>query len=133
LRLFGRFSCGLSIEGRKESLQIEPGNPSNKETLKENVPKSGLRRRCAEKGNPRRGASLNTEKGKLPEFEKYTMRSGMDGVQHTLQALSQGFREMIRSKKWAQKAHARRERRRAARQKEVGHPAPDRRLDPSGN
>jgi thiamine pyrophosphate-dependent acetolactate synthase large subunit-like protein len=41
------------------------------------------------------------------------------GMQHTLQALTKSIKQMIREKKWAQKAHNRRERRRAARQKEV--------------
>jgi hypothetical protein len=44
-----------------------------------------------------------------------------DDLQHTLQTMTQGLREMIWSKKSAQKAHARRERRGAARQKEVGN------------
>jgi hypothetical protein len=43
------------------------------------------------------------------------------GLQHTLHSLTQGIKELIRNKKWAQKAHAGRERRRAARQKEVGY------------
>jgi hypothetical protein len=53
--------------------------------------------------------------------------------------MTQGFREMIRSKKSAQKAHARRERRRATRQKEVGNqpqpPAdnPQKKPDVEGN
>jgi arylamine N-acetyltransferase len=46
------------------------------------------------------------------------------GMQHTLQALTKGFKEMIRNRRWAQKAHARRERRRAARQKEVENQPP---------
>jgi hypothetical protein len=41
------------------------------------------------------------------------------GVQHSPQVLTKGFKEMIRAERWAQKAHRRRERRRAARQKEV--------------
>jgi hypothetical protein len=67
-----------------------------------------------------------------PRFE--TLIKTFKGMQHTLQALTQGFREMIRGKKWAQKAHARRERRRAARQKEVGNqpqpPADNRQENP---
>jgi hypothetical protein len=50
-----------------------------------------------------------------------TLTRKFDGSQHKLQAMTQGFKEMIRSRKWAQKAHARRERRRAGRQKEVGN------------
>jgi hypothetical protein len=48
-----------------------------------------------------------------------TLIKTFQGMQHMLQTLTKGFKEMIRNKKWAQKAHARRERRRAARQKEV--------------
>jgi hypothetical protein len=44
-----------------------------------------------------------------------------DGLQHKLQAMTQGFKEIVRSRKWAQKAHARPERRRAGKQKEVGN------------
>jgi hypothetical protein len=50
-----------------------------------------------------------------------TLIKTFQGMQHTLQALTQGFKEMIRNKTWARKAHSRRERRRAARQKEVGY------------
>jgi hypothetical protein len=57
----------------------------------------------------------------ISERRSETLIKIFKGVQHTLQALSQGFREMVRAKKWAQKAHRRRERRRAARQKEVGN------------
>jgi hypothetical protein len=46
-----------------------------------------------------------------------TLIKTVQGVQHTLQALTKGLKEMFRAKKWAQKDHARRERRRAARQK----------------
>jgi hypothetical protein len=48
-----------------------------------------------------------------------TLIKTVQGMQHTLDALTQGIKEMIRNKKWAKKAHARRERRRDAKHKEV--------------
>jgi septal ring factor EnvC (AmiA/AmiB activator) len=46
-----------------------------------------------------------------------------DDLQRKLQKANHGIKEIIRKRKWAQKAQARRERRRAAKQKEAGkHP-----------
>jgi hypothetical protein len=49
----------------------------------------------------------------------HTLTKSFKGVQHTLHVLSQGFKKLLRDRKWARKAHKRRERRRAAKQKEV--------------
>jgi hypothetical protein len=48
-----------------------------------------------------------------------TLITNFEGMQHQLQTLTQGIKQIIREKRRAQKAHARRERRRAERQKEV--------------
>jgi hypothetical protein len=45
----------------------------------------------------------------------------VEGLQRHLQVLSKEIKKITRSKRWAQKAYRRRERRRAAKQKEVGY------------
>jgi hypothetical protein len=54
-----------------------------------------------------------------PRLDEGILIKSIQGLQHVLQNLSQGIMELNRNKKWAQKAYARRERRRAAKQKEV--------------
>jgi hypothetical protein len=56
---------------------------------------------------------------RLPE----ALMKKVNGLQRKLQKANQGIKKIIRNRNWARKSHSRRERRRAAKQKEVGnHP-----------
>jgi hypothetical protein len=56
-----------------------------------------------------------------PEPRPDVLTREFRGLRHELQTLTKGIKEWFRTRKWAEKAHHRRERRRAARQKEVGY------------
>jgi hypothetical protein len=109
-----------------EPVAANPGSQNPGETK---VGKKGAASRRAEANQEAKKKAAHAEDRKLDvnetsaaDSEKSEPRPDLgiliksfQGMQHTLQILTQGFRQRIREKTWARKAHARRERRRAAR------------------
>jgi hypothetical protein len=97
----------------------EPREEKSQEVLRPTMLQSPIAEKKASETQTDTQETSTTESDRSEPRVVLALIETVQGLQRELQVLAEGIKRKVRSKKWAQKAHARRERRGTARQKDV--------------